>query len=298
MNEFPGKRNVIPLISALLILLAPVPGLAQSGKDEFGFAQSLMDERDYFRAITEYKRILFFSPGDETVRECLYQIALAYLKSSHFSLSLSYLDRLDKLLNLPSEVSMKSQLLYGINFYFLREYGLARGYFDKTAAIDPSGVPELFLGLLSAENGEWKAASQAFRDAAGKAGSTEEAQAASDLAVEILKGEKLDSRSPVLAGILSAILPGSGQAYAGHWFDALNAFSMVGIFGFSTYLAYSYESQQNNGTYVYTAIGGIITAVFYVSNIIGAARTADYYTARQKQDFLEGIRNRVFSFVK
>jgi tetratricopeptide (TPR) repeat protein len=298
MNEFPGKRNVIPLISALLILLAPVPGLAQSGKDEFGFAQSLMDERDYFRAITEYKRILFYSPADELSGVCMYRIALAYLKSSHFSISLSYLDRLNKMGDAAGDMILKSGLLYGINFYFLNEYDIARGYFDKSASADSSGIPQLFLGLLSAEKGLWKEASQAFQDAAGKAGSTENSQAATSLARDILKGETLDSRDPFLAGFFSALLPGSGQAYTGHWFDALNAFSMVGIFGFATYMAYSYESQQNNGLYVYTAIGGVITGIFYVANIAGAARTADFYTARQKQDFMDGIRNRVFDFVK
>jgi hypothetical protein len=49
---------------------------------------------------------------------------------------------------------------------------------------------------------------------------------------------------------------------------------------------------------VYTAISGIITSIFYFSNILGAARTAEYYTAKQRQDFLDGIRDRIFDTVQ
>ena len=257
-----------------------------------------MAEKDFFRAISEFKRIAFYSSDEAVKRNCAYAIALAYLKSNHFSLSLAYLDALVNLPQVSEELLLKTNLLYGINFYWLHEPVLARNYFDKSVHADTSGMPELFLGLISAENSEWKEASGFFLAAADKAGTTGHGLLAADLTKEILKGETLDSRSPFLAGMFSALLPGSGQAYTGHWFDGLNSFTMVGLFGFATYMAYSYESQRNNGYYVYTAISGIITSLFYFSNIIGAARTAEYYTTKQRQDFMDGIRNRIFDTVQ
>jgi len=281
-----------------MCLALPVPGFSQIAVDRFDFAESLMAENDFFRAITEYKRLAFYSSDDEVKRNCAYAIALAYLKSDHFSLSLAYLDALVNLPQVPEKLLLKANLLYGVNFYCLHEPVLARNYFDKSVLTDTSGMPELFLGLLSAENSAWQEASGFFRAAADKAGTTGYGLLAVDLTKEILKGQTLDRRSPFLAGMFSAVLPGSGQAYTGHWFDGLNAFTMVGLFGFSTYLAFSYESQQNKGYYVYTAISGIITSLFYFSNILGAARTAEYYTAKQRQDFLDGIRDRIVDTVQ
>ena len=294
MTDRSRKPSVGKALVLLMCLALPVSGFSQNAVDRLDFAESLMAEKDFFRAITEYKRIAFYSSDEEVKRNCAYAIALAYLKSNHFSLSLAYLDALVNLPQVPEKLFLKTNLLYGINFYCLHEPGLARNYFDKSVHADTSGMPELFLGLLSAENSEWKEASGIFRAAADKAGTTGYGLLAVDLAKEILKGETLDSRSPFLAGMFSAVLPGSGQAYTGHWFDGLNSFTMVGLFGFATYLAFSYESQRNNGYYVYTAISGIITSLFYFSNIIGAARTAEYYTAKQRQDFLHGIRDRIF----
>ena len=292
------KPSIGKALVLLMCLSLPVPGFSQIAVDRFDFAESLMAENDFFRAITEYKRLAFYSSDDEVKRNCAYAIALAYLKSDHFSLSLAYLDALVNLPQVPEKLLLKANLLYGVNFYCLHEPVLARNYFDKSVHTDTSGMPELFLGLLSAENSAWQEASGFFRAAADKAGTTGYGLLAVDLTKEILKGQTLDRRSPFLAGMFSAVLPGSGQAYTGHWFDGLNAFTMVGLFGFSTYLAFSYESQQNKGYYVYTAISGIITSLFYFSNILGAARTAEYYTAKQRQDFLDGIRDRIVDTVQ
>jgi tetratricopeptide (TPR) repeat protein len=297
MNISNGRnRRTIAVILLILALQATV--FAQTDPDGPGFAESLMSEGDYFRAISEYKLLLFYSTDAGLSQYYDSRIAFAYLKSSHFLLSISYLDRLMKLPEVSDELLFEANLLYGINFYCLHENAIAAGYFQKAQPADKNGTADLFLGLLLAENGDWKGANRSFMETAGKTGSAENGTVAIELATSVLKGESLDSRSPVLAGLLSAVLPGSGQAYCGHWFDALSAFTMVGLFGFATFLAYSYDAQQNNGHYVYTAIGGSITAVFYLSNILGATKTAGYYTAKKRQDFMDGIRARVFDTVR
>ncbi|MBN1410262.1 MAG: tetratricopeptide repeat protein [Spirochaetales bacterium] len=287
----------VPFIILSIFFVFPVAVYAQEQTNTFDFADSLMEEGDYFRSITEYKRIIFFTDDDNLKKQCSYRIALAYCKSNHFPLSISYLDDLLKFPELPPEIFAKTDLLYGINFYFLHEYGLARDYFEKSLKINSSGTPELLLGLLAADNGNFESAGRIFRTAAEKSPESESGRLAADLSTEILNGSSLDSKSPFVAGLLSAVLPGSGQAYTGHWFDALNAFTMVGFFGFATYLAVSYDIQRNDGYYFYTAISGVITGFFYLSNIFGAAKTAEYYTAKQRQDFMDGIRKKIFNTV-
>ena len=291
-----------PNITAIAVILAMLvlqgTAVAQTDPSGPGFAESLMAEGDYFRAISEYKRLLFYSTDDGLNQYYDYQISLAYLKSNHFLLSLSYLDTLMKLPEVSDELRFKGDLLYGADFYCLHENAIALRYFNKAQPADKDGTTDLFLGLLLAENGEWKKANQSFLEAAGKASPAEKGTVATQLAALVVKGESLDGRSPVLAGLLSAVVPGSGQAYSGHWFDAFSAFTTVGLFGFATFLAYSYEAQQNSGRYVYTAIGGSITAAFHIANVLGAVKTAGYYTAKKRQDFMQEIRTRVFETVK
>ncbi len=294
LRASPNRASIALLVSVIVQATA----LGQADPQSPEFAASLMAEGDYFRAIGEYKRLLFYSVDDSLDPFYAYQISRAYQKSGHFLLSISYLDTFMKRPEIEDDLLVKGDLLYGINFFCLHQPSLAAGYFRKAQLAGTNGSADLLLGLLFAEGNDWEGANQAFLRAAGKADSAQAETAARELAASVLKGPSIDRRSPVLAGILSAIVPGSGQAYSGHWVDAANAFGMVGVFGFATFLAYSYESQQNGGRYVYTAVAGGITAVFHVSNILGAIKTAQYYSAKKKQDFMDGLKSKVMERVE
>ncbi len=78
-------------------------------------------------------------------------------------------------------------------------------------------------------------------------------------------------KSPVVAGLLSAILPGSGRMYAGRWFDGLMGFVMVYLTA-STALDASKSEHNFQKSFSYSMAG-----IFYVGEIYGAYRTAKYY---------------------
>lgn len=81
----------------------------------------------------------------------------------------------------------------------------------------------------------------------------------------------LDSRckSPVFAGLLSAILPGAGQAYSGSWQGAAVAFVLNGILiGATVELA-------RDEKYFSAGAVGLAASVFYVGNILNAADLAE-----------------------
>ena len=62
-------RSRIPSVGKAFVLLMclvlPVSGFSQDAVDRLDFAESLMAENDFFRAITEYKRIAFYSSDEE-----------------------------------------------------------------------------------------------------------------------------------------------------------------------------------------------------------------------------------------
>lgn len=93
-------------------------------------------------------------------------------------------------------------------------------------------------------------------------------------------------RSPALAGVLSAVLPGAGQAYAGSWEGAavalvLNALSI----GATVELA-------RREAYLSAALTGTAASIFYVGSILNAADLAqrgNHVAAEPHRDALERL---------
>ncbi len=76
-------------------------------------------------------------------------------------------------------------------------------------------------------------------------------------------------KRPWLAGLLSAVLPGAGQVYAGSWQGAAVSFLLNGVLvGATVELA-------RNELYFSAAATGLAASIFYVGNILNAADLAD-----------------------
>ena len=82
-------------------------------------------------------------------------------------------------------------------------------------------------------------------------------------------------KSPLFAGILSAIVPGLGRVYTGEYGDAAASFLLSGIFG---YLAYS---NFRDGYMQRGFIFGLITAFFQGGNIYGSVVSASLYNQNE-----------------
>ena len=78
-------------------------------------------------------------------------------------------------------------------------------------------------------------------------------------------------RSPVLAGIFSAVIPGAGRAYAGRWFDGFMGFVMVYLTSSSAIDASKRDSYFGK-SFAYS-----MATIFYTGEIYGAYRSAKYY---------------------
>ncbi len=79
------------------------------------------------------------------------------------------------------------------------------------------------------------------------------------------------TKSPVLAGLLSAFIPGAGRVYAGRWFDGLMGFFMVYLTATS---AYESSKRENSLSKIFTYS---LAGIFYTGEIYGAYRSAKYY---------------------
>lgn len=82
-------------------------------------------------------------------------------------------------------------------------------------------------------------------------------------------------KSPGLAGTMSAVLPGAGQAYVGSWQSAAYSFLINALF-----LSAAIEL-QNKGLYATSLSAGVVFSVTYVGGIISAVQSAQTYNRNQ-----------------
>lgn len=75
-------------------------------------------------------------------------------------------------------------------------------------------------------------------------------------------------KSPATSGILSAMVPGLGQAYCGSFGAAALSFVINAAFGWATY-DFFHNQQYGAGT-----TAGLVTSITYMGNILNAVKTA------------------------
>jgi TM2 domain-containing membrane protein YozV len=91
-------------------------------------------------------------------------------------------------------------------------------------------------------------------------------------------------KSQALAGIFSAVIPGSGKMYVGEWGDGITAFLVSGLFAF---LAYdNFKADHNTRAWIFTGLG----TLFYGGNIYGSVASAQIYNAKINFEFNDSLK--------
>lgn len=92
-----------------------------------------------------------------------------------------------------------------------------------------------------------------------------------------------DYKSEALAGIFSAVIPGSGKIYTEEYSDGITAFILTGLF---SYLAYdNFRHNHHFRAYIFSGIA----AGFYLGNIYGSVASAQIFNARIDFNFLKSL---------
>jgi hypothetical protein len=88
------------------------------------------------------------------------------------------------------------------------------------------------------------------------------------------------SKSPLIAGLLSGIIPGAGKFYAGKKGDAISAFLSTAGLGLVTW-----ENFRKSGLNSFKTIAfGSVLAVTYIANIYGSAFTVRILETEYKEN--------------
>ncbi|MFU8804402.1 MAG: membrane protein insertion efficiency factor YidD [Bradymonadaceae bacterium] len=96
--------------------------------------------------------------------------------------------------------------------------------------------------------------------------------------------ERLPLKRPWLAGGLSALVPGAGQAYNGRWLDAAIALGFNALFGAATYY-----SAVHLESLPLSIAGGALATGFYTGNVINAVVDSRRINAERMRSFFDDL---------
>lgn len=218
------------------------------------FADHLFCTQDYLRAVFEYEEYLKYYDNDTVI----FKTALGYSKLEY------YQEAGERFNKLPGQ----SEFYYSSRLELLKSKILAGEYISALENVsDDLTVNELKLmslsNLLSKDNFLIKNKILIpFSD---------------DEKNDILNfyNRKTDPpyKSPVLAGVLSTLIPGSGKIYSGQISEGITSFILNGLFAFLSYN--NFKNHHNFRGWIFAGAG----AFFYAGNIYGSAAAAQLYNA-------------------
>jgi hypothetical protein len=262
------------------------PKTASEAEAILTFAEHLFSEGEYYRAITEYKRLLFFYPRHPKADEVRLQIGDCYLRGERWDEALKYFQSLLSLA-LPTEIRVKLLYKIGECYYAKGEYASARRQLKQLITQFPnSGAvagAHYLIGQSYLKQGAWA-------EAAGEFARIDEGVDAEGLSQQASKGLELPYKSPAFAGGLSAVVPGLGQLYVGRRQDAVMAFLLNGIFVWGAVEAFRHDNEAAGGILLFFELG------WYGGNIYSAVSSAHKYNRKLKDDFRDSLNSR-FQFM-
>jgi len=251
--------KLIYIITLVLLLFSNV--FSQTTFEaQFNYAENLYSQENYFDAITEFKRLLFFDESDNYVYSANLYIGLSYKMGGRFSDALQYL-ALAKL-NSSSEEEFFDSSIDIIKVNILRRTtGRAFALLD-TLANDTSFVHKFeeinyWRGWAYIFSNEWEKAELTFS----------EIQSTHQLAV-LCDSVNNELYNPQLAKYLS-IVPGAGQFYTGEYVSGLISIGWNVLWGYLTIEAFI-EDRIFDGV----LIGSLLWWRFYSGNIQNAEKFA------------------------
>ncbi len=228
---------------------------------QLAFADQLFSEREWERARLEYARLLHHRPATTHAARCHQRIALCLAHAGRRNEALAEADRVAP----RGEHDLTRALV---------ERELDRPAAALRAA-EAAGDP-LLAGLLALEADRPDAARAHF--------AVIDAQVRDELLARTDELAALPRKSGLLAGSLSAVLPGSGQLYAGRPGDGAIAFIINAVLIGGTVAAARNDERT-------TAVAlGVIACGFYTGNIYGAVNAAAKHDRGLRDDLLSRTR--------
>ncbi|MFW6147343.1 MAG: tetratricopeptide repeat protein [Thermodesulfobacteriota bacterium] len=288
--EFSGPARMAVVTICFLIFFVSLncygdTEVVLNEENQFQFAERYFRNGEYYRAIGEYERLLYFFPRTNKAELVKYRIGLSYLKAEQYEKAIqAFYQLIEEYQN--TGYAFKSYLDVSKAYVRLNQYAMALTTLSSLIAI----APDLALrdkayyhrAWVYLEMGLWEKAVESFQKISPQNRETYNLDATlADLKAEL----PVSKKNPTLAGLL-AVVPGAGHLYCGRKRDALITLVLNGLMIYAAYEAFDNDL---------TAIGSIITLFelgFYGGNIYSAVSSAHKYNRDAEARLLDELKEK------
>lgn len=277
-------------ICFLISLLYFVP-LVTAEDLALSFGDKYLNSGNYFDAVTEYKRYIFFNKEDNNINisYAYYKIGFAYRNQMQWNKSI---EALSKSIQSSSIAHIRDERKIDLAVVYLAkgDYGVADFHLIKVELF--SRIPELkrkasfFRGISSLYSCKWNQARIAFKTFFNTNTNNELSELADQIELLLLRAKNIKYKSPKFAKIISTVLPGGGQIYSGDWTNGLKAIlinTATGYLFISDLIKRQYFDAIFNSLFLFER--------FYRGNRSLAEKSAIKYNRKLNQQFVRNILN-------
>ncbi len=243
------------------------------------FIKKLISEGKHREALLEIERETFFNNNLDRelyVNKLICYEALDELEEGLFSYATEC----------PEEFKEDPEILYRIAViqYKLGNYEIALRESETALMETEDSYDRLRLnnisGLALLQEDNIDLAVESF----SRNADVENAKGQSERTLRILEGLKNSkTKSPAVAGIFSAVIPGAGYVYCGHPLTGVSSLIINGLLGYATF---SSLQRENYGMALLT---GVFSLSFYLGNISGSAKSAKRRNLNNRQNAIRSI---------
>ena len=273
-------------VSLIFLCAFPLPAEAV----EASFADSLFQEGDYLNAAHEYKRRLFLHPDAPQIDFIAFRVAASYQNAGKLENAIrAYQLLID---TYPKSVLVERAKNNIAQCHVLSgnsEQGLAslKRFLSEHQESSLAPRAHFTIGMLHADKGEWAQASRVWSDVYSTYPETPFAEVSDRLARRIKNADTLPHRSPTVAGVLSALVPGSGQVYTGRTTDGLYTFLGMVVLGSASFY---YADQER---YEVAIPVGVLSLFFYGNGIYQSIQSARVFNVRHEAQFRNRLQREI-----
>lgn len=220
----------------------------------FKFANKLYQSKEYYRAISEYKRLIHYFPESAYIEKARFNIGKSFMAGGERLAAVKYWK---KLLEDPSSSEIETQIRWHLGISYLdmdmeKPYLLRQEYIEQ--GMEQFRILKQMNPELTPLYKQWKAMPPP------------------------------SEKSPLLAGMLSAVIPGSGSLYTNRPQEAFYSFFITGMFYLAALEAYREEDKP------LATVFGFFSITFYGGNIYTAINSAHKYNDLQASEQLNKLR--------
>jgi TM2 domain-containing membrane protein YozV len=230
------------------------------------FADYLFCSKDYLRAVLEYEEYIKHYDNDTV----LFKIALGYSKIENYS------EAVQRFMNISvqSDYYSSARLEYLKSKLFLEDYNSIIDFSKNNLGNNELKLINMSILLSDKNLPERNNFIFAFENNLRTQ-------------IEDFYDYKINPpyKSPLLAGIFSTVVPGSGKLYTNQISEGLTSLLLNGLFAFLSYN--NFKNDHTTRGWIFAGVG----AFFYAGNIYGSAVSANIYNQRVDYEYKENVKS-------